>query len=141
MIIKRLKLSVSYRKAHIFLICPDALSYVTLTANPPNLSGLPQRMFSCSCNMIVRVRGGSPLHRLHSVTQEDKATPLTPWPRIEEKENKVKSKQLWKASVQEHPCSTCAYFPLAQASPYSTIWRIPHVEGKQSGLTVIDSPQ
>ena len=93
--------------------------------------------------MIVRVSCGSPLHSLHSATQEDEATPLAPWPRIEEKENKVKSKQLCKASVQEHPCSTWAYFPLAQASPDSIVWRtlIPHPEGKQSGLTVIDPPQ
>ena len=61
----------------------------------------------------------------------------------DEEENKVKSKQLCKASVQEHPCSTWAYFPLAQASPDSIVWRtlIPHAEGKQSGLTVIDPPQ
>lgn len=90
-------------------------------------------MFSHSCNMTVTASCGSPLHHLHSVTQEDEATPSGPrlelW--LRRKRTQGSPNWLFKAYAQKWPCSTCTD---------SIAWRIIifHKRGKKSGLTVID---
>lgn len=140
MVIKRLrKICIkAVTKLIYFCICPDALSYVTL-ANPKSQQLTTKDVFLLLQHDCQSQLWALPLARLHSVTQEDKeATPLTPWPRIEEKAKW--SPNSFGKLLSRVSCSLTLIFhwpKQAQTQPYG---ESPMLR-KQSGLTVIDSPQ
>lgn len=122
MVIKRFKLSVSYCKAHIFLYLSRCSQLCYTIANSPKSQQLTTKDVFLLCNMIVRVSCGSPLHRLHSVTQEDKATPLTPWPRIDRKEKQSEVQ----TALESFSVQGTSMFPFALFYPGPSKPRLNH---------------